>query len=237
MKKYLANGIIFLLGAAVGGACTYFYCKNGEEDRINAEVKSVRDAFSKLSRKPNNDDSDEYDKDIGQDDKTRQNGLKCVSGAFCEDDNAKSKEERDSIISHENYSGYFDKNNVDENGALDPLDPRTLLIQDVINTAHPDDERDSQPYVMTDEMLENDPAASELICLTLYLKDQILADDLHEEAVSVDDTIGMDIFEKFLNSHETDEIFVKDPRLDVAYDIVKEDLSFKEMMETYHGGE
>ena len=231
MKKWITNAIIFIAGTAIGGISTFVACKFNEEKRIEAEVKSVRDAFSKANSSGSDEDSNNNDKDITNDDNQRQMALKCVSGAS-ERLTSTEMREGQSVVSNIAFSEGYD---VDEDGALDPYSQKAMLINDVINSASPD-ERDTMPFVMTDKMLEDDPAASDMTFMTLYLGDQSLVDDQTESAVSISDTIGEDIYNKFLNAHETDEIFVKDPRTDIVYDIVKEHGSYKEIMEAYHGG-
>lgn len=231
MKKWMTNAIIFIAGAVIGSASTFVLCKINEEKSIEKEVKSVRDAFYKAHSSGSDADSDGDDKDIINGDSQRQKALKCVSEPFCDlsiDEISEGRSLAENIASEEGYD-------VDEDGALDPYSQKALLINDVINSASPD-ERDTMPFVMTDKMLEDDPAAGDMTFMTLYLGDQSLVDDQTEGVVSVRETIGEDIYKKFLNAHETDEIFVKDPRTDIVYDIVKEHGSYKEIMEAYHGG-
>lgn len=230
-KKVLVSGIIFLAGAVTGGAGVYIWRTKTEEERINAEIDSVKKAFEKANSSPNASDSDNDSQDIGTPLKTPENGLKTRNtGTLSDAEVQKAKLETKSIIGRQKYDGYFENQD-----ARDNMDPRTLLLDDIIeSSSYPRD--DDKPYVMTESEYETDPAASDVVFLTVYEEDKILADDVTNEAVNVDESIGMDIFEKFLNSKEADDIYVKDPRTDTVYEVTKESGSYKTMMECYHGG-
>lgn len=230
-KKVLVSGIIFLAGAVTGGAGVYIWRTKTEEERINAEIDSVKKAFEKAHSSSNTSDSDNDSQDIGTPLKTPENGLKTRNtGTLSDAEVQKAKLETKSIIGRQKYDGYFENQD-----ARDNMDPRTLLLEDIIeSSSFPRD--DDKPYVMTESEYETDPAASDVTFLTVYEEDKILADDVTNEAVNVDESIGMDIFEKFLNSKEADDIYVKDPRTDTVYEVTKESGSYKTMMECYHGG-
>lgn len=230
-KKVLVSGIIFLAGAVTGGAGVYIWRTKTEEERINAEIDSVKKAFEKANFSPNTSDSDNNGQDIETPLKTPENGLKTRNtGTLSDAEVQKARTEAKSIIGRQKYDGYFENQD-----ARDNMDPRTLLLDDIIeSSSYPRD--DDKPYVMTESEYETDPAASDVVFLTVYEEDKILADDVTNEAVNVDESIGMDIFEKFLNSKEADDIYVKDPRTDTVYEVTKESGSYKTMMECYHGG-
>lgn len=231
-KKVLVSGIIFLAGAVSGGAGVYIWRTKTEEERINAEIDSVKKAFEKANSSSNKSDSDNDDQDIGTPLKTPENGLKTRNtGTLRDAEVQKAKLETKSIIGRQKYDGYFENQD-----ARDNMDPRTLLLEDIIESSSYPRDDDNKPYVMTESEYETDPAASDVVFLTVYEEDKILADDVTNEAVNVDESIGMDIFEKFLNSKEADDIYVKNPRTDTVYEVTKESGSYKTMMECYHGG-
>ena len=231
-KKVLVSGIIFLAGAVTGGAGVYIWRTKTEEERINAEIDSVKKAFEKAHSSPNTSDSDNDDQDIGTALKTPENGLKTRNtGTLSDAEVQKARTEAKGIIGRQKYDGYFENQD-----ARDNMDPRTLLLEDIIESSSYPRDDDNKPYVMTESEYETDPAASDVVFLTVYEEDRILADDITNEAVNVDESIGMDIFEKFLNSKEVDDIYVKDPRTDTVYEVTKESGSYKTMMECYHGG-
>ena len=231
-KKVLVSGIIFLAGAVIGGAGVYIWRTKTEEQRINAEIDSVKKAFEKAHSSSNTSDSNGDDQDIGTPLKTPENGLKTQNTGIVNDAEVeKAKSENKSIIGRQKYDGYFENQD-----ARDNMDPRTLLLEDIIESSSYPRDDDNKPYVMTESEYETDPAASDTTFLTVYEEDKILADDVTNEAVNVDESIGMDIFEKFLNAKEADDIYVKDPRTDTVYEVTKESGSYKTMMECYHGG-
>lgn len=227
-KKVLVSGIIFLAGAVSGGAGVYIWRTKTEEQRINAEIDSVKKAFEKAHSSSNTSDSNKDDQDIETTLKTPENDLKTRETAMVtEIEIGKANK----IINHQKYDGYFS-----DQDARDNMDPRTLLLEDIIESSSYPRDDDNKPYVMTESEYETDPAASDTTFLTVYEEDKILADDVSNEAVNVDESIGMDIFEKFLNAKEADDIYVKDPRTDTVYEVTKESGSYKTMMECYHGG-
>lgn len=231
-KKVLVSGIIFLAGAVTGGAGVYIWRTKTEEQRINAEIDSVKKAFEKAHSSSNTSDSNGDDQDIGTPLKTPENGLKTQNTGIVNDAEVeKAKSENKSIIGRQKYDGYFENQD-----ARDNMDPRTLLLEDIIESSSYPRDDDNKPYVMTESEYETDPAASDTTFLTVYEEDKVLADDVTNEAVNVDESIGMDIFEKFLNAKEADDIYVKDPRTDTVYEVTKESGSYKTMMECYHGG-
>lgn len=227
-KKVLVSGIIFLAGAVTGGAGVYIWRTKTEEQRINAEIDSVKNAFKKTHYSSNSSDSNNDDQDIGTPLKTPENGLKTRNTGILRGIETRKA---DKIINHQKYDGYFS-----DQDAKDNMDPRTALLEDIIESSSYPRDDDNKPYVMTESEYETDPAASDVVFLTVYEEDKVLADDVTNEAVNVDESIGMDIFEKFLNAKEADDIYVKDPRTDTVYEVTKESGSYKDMMECYHGG-
>ena len=231
-KKVLVSGIIFLAGAITGGAGVYIWRTKTEEQRINAEIDSVKKAFEKAHSRSYTSNSNGDDQDIGTPLKTPENSLKTQNTGILRDaEVAKAKLETKSIIGRQKYDGYFN-----DQDAKEHMDPRTALLEDIIESSSYPSEDDDKPYVMTESEYETDPAASDVVFLTIYEEDKVLADDVTNEAVNVDESIGMDIFEKFLNAKEADDIYVKDPRTDTVYEVTKESGSYKTMMECYHGG-
>lgn len=228
LKKVLVSGIIFLAGAITGGAGVYIWRTKTEEQRINAEIDSVKKAFEKAHSSSYTSNSNGDDQDIGTPLKTPENGLKTQDTGILRGIETRKANK---IINHQKYDGYFN-----DQDAKDHMDPRTALLEDIIESSSYPRDDDDKPYVMTESEYETDPAASDVVFLTVYEEDKVLADDVTNEAVNVDESIGMDIFEKFLNAKEADDIYVKDPRTDTVYEVTKESGSYKTMMECYHGG-
>lgn len=226
LKRILINGIIFVAGATAGGAGAYFWCKKGEEERIDTEVQSVKDAYEKAFKKPNTADSKKDDQDITKPSKTAKNGLKTHSVGS---ESGVTRNSVKEIVQANNYGTYFE----DQKPPVG--DMKAALIEDIIESSHPS-ERDNDPYVLTEDMLAEESGAGDMTFCTIYTEDRVLCEDTANEALDVESTIGSDIFEKFLNAPDTEEIYVKDPRTDIVYDIVKEDGSYEEMMRLYHGG-
>lgn len=226
LKRVLIDGIIFVVGAAAGGAGVYIWAKKTEEDRIDTEVQSVKEAYEKAFKKPNTKDFDKDEQDIGHGLKQAKNGLKTHSGGSEEVVIRQTAEE---IKQANNYGGYF------ENQKPPVTDSRAMIIEDIIDAAHPT-EKDNDPYVLTEDMLADEEAASDMTFCTIYLEDKVLCEDTSNEALDIGSTIGYSLFNKFIDALDTEEIYVKNPRTDIVYDIVKEDGSYAEMMEAYHGG-
>ncbi len=228
LKRILIDGALVLLGAACGGGGVYIWCKNTEEARIDQAAEEIRQAYKKARSEQNTDDSNKDEQDIEKPQETPKNGLKTHSEVPEEGLIRQTAEE---IKQVNNYGGYF----ANQKPTEDIVDPRQVLINDIADAMHPS-ERDNEPYVLTEEMLEDEEAASDMTFCTLYSRDRVLADDLNNDSMDIYQTIGWDLFNKFLNAPDTEEIYVKDPRTDTVYDIVKEDASYSEMMSAYHGG-
>lgn len=226
LKHLLIDGLIFLSGCAAGGAAAYFYVKKDEENRINKEVSDIYEVLHKGSNKPNTSDSTQYDQDIEKCVERAENSLKTRSGAS---EKGLMRESVQNIVQKEKYSGYFDKA-----GGMDP-EIRDMIMEDVEAVCAEEEcpTEHTKPYFMTIEEAEVDDA--ERVFLTLYLGDQVLADDMNLTEVDPEQTIGLDIFEKLLIS-DNDEFTIKNPEYDLIYDISKELGSFSEVMDDYHGG-
>lgn len=226
VKRLLVDGVIFLTGAAVGGAAAYFYVKKDEENRMNKEVNDIREALKKGSNKQDTDDDGSNRQDIGKPSNEAKNNLRTRSGAS---ESTLMRDSVNTLIHKEKYSGYFDKAN-----GMDP-EIRDIIMEDVAEVCAEEEAptEHTKPYFMTMEEAEVDDA--ERIFMTLYLGDQKLVEDAALTEVDVERTIGYDIFDKILTSHN-DEYTVKNPEFDVIYDISKESMSFEEVMEDYHGG-
>lgn len=246
VKKIVINGLIFLVGAAVGGGCTFLYCKKGEEDRIQAEVDAVRRDLKRAYSDGSESVEEKNDQDIEKALETPRNGLKTHISGIPEAERRERLEKASELVIQQDYGGYFDYEKFDEStvkvdGRGQPIDkpektfkdPREVLIEDIIESTAPSD--DDNPIVLTEEMLDNYDTRDMQFC-TLYLGDQLLVDDQTREVLSVPDTIGEDIFMKFLMAHQQDEIFVKDPKTDTLFDITKANEAWMEVEEDYHGG-
>lgn len=214
-KNIIYNALWFVVGAAVGGSCSYFYCKKTENERLDKEIQSVIDAFkhSNQSKKPKNEE------------KTQE--TPSLSDLLQED------QEPDEVepASPETKAIYYNMISKYKSDMADNPEAAEIVSQIVAKDAPI--ERDD-PYVMTeDEVSMAD--SSDMIFATVYVTDHILADDATNEELDVSTTIGWDIMNKILNS-TPEEIFVMDPRTDSIYDITVNKTSYIEMMDAYHGG-
>lgn len=221
-KSILMNAVMFTIGIISGGATTYIYCKKTEEARIETEVKSVREAYEKASKTPNSKDDEKNDHSIKNTEDKSENAFKLAQKG---PEEILATRKKCTDIVKTNYGGFY--------GDRSSSDIREQILQDIMDSDTPDEP--DMPYVMTDDMVANDDYSDDMTFLTYYMGDQVLADDANLEPMDIRQSIGYEIIDKFAQSNAV-EIFVKDPRIDILYDITKDDGSYADMMETYHGG-
>lgn len=239
-KTFIKVTIGFLCGAAIGAVSTFFALKNDEENRINKEIDNVRDELIKHYKKPYKNDSTSDDKDITDGAKTDKKGVYEPNNGISEATNTISeKSQANSIKTANNYTKYFETK--DENGSVDERDSdynpftKADLIDDIAETTPPGSDEESEARWITDDELES-LVTDELVCLTFYEGDQVLADDESCETEDPFEVFGHgDMFKKFVMGN-TDEVFVKNNRTGTCYDISKDTGRYDEMMEAYHGG-
>ena len=208
-KNLLKIGASFIFGVAFGGVTTYIWRKKDEERRIEEQICKIREKLS--NKNPKIDD--ESSNDSENSDEIRKN-------------DAKNKAEMNNIIKNNGYVNEFDT-------------PMSNTQQKIVNMIMEKDspEEKIKPFIPSEDELAEDLSYKSVDqFLTLYLGDQVLADSTTLEHVDFLDTIGEDLYYRFLKS-DTDDIFVKNPNNDMLYEVTKEDRKYSEMMELYHGGE
>lgn len=212
-KNIIFNALWFVVGAAVGGSCSYFYCKKTENERLDKEIQSVIDAFkyNDTTKKPKNDK------------KTDENEEKT--------EEMPADDQEVDAVSTENKVIYYNMISKYRSDMSDNPEAAEIVSQIVAKDAPI--ERD-EPYVMTEDEVSMADSA-DMIFATVYIPDHILADDATNEELDVSTTIGWEIMNKILSS-KAEEIFVMDPRTDSIYDITVNTSSYVEMMNAYHGG-
>lgn len=208
-KNLIKIGASFIFGVAFGGGITYIWRKKDEERRIEEQICKIREKLS--NKNPKIDD--ESSNDSENSDEIRKN-------------DAKNKAEMNNIIKNNGYVNEFDT-------------PMSNTQQKIVNMimGNSSPEEKIKPFIPSEEELAEDLSYKSVDqFLTLYLGDQVLADTTTLEHVDFLDTIGEDLYYRFLKSN-TDDIFVKNPNNDMLYEVTKEDGKYSEMMELYHGGE
>lgn len=91
---------------------------------------------------------------------------------------------------------------------------------------NPEEEEPTKPYMITEDEFLNDMNDYEKLSLTYFTVDDTLADDC-DEMVDVEETISSDIYNQISESDDGD-YYVRNPLLQVDYEIMKVDQSFKE---------
>lgn len=211
-KNLLKIGASFIFGAAFGGAVTYIWRKKDEERRIEEQICKIREKLSNKNSKIDDESSDDSENSDNFD-KIHENDVK-------------NKAEMNNIIKNSGYIDGFDT-------------PISNTQQKIVNMIMEKDspEEKIKPFIPSEDELAEDLSYKSVDqFLTLYLGDQVLADSTTLEHVDFLDTIGEDLYYRFLKS-DTDDIFVKNPNNDMLYEVTKEDGKYSEMMELYHGGE
>ena len=90
----------------------------------------------------------------------------------------------------------------------------------------PEEEESMSPYMITEDEFVNDKNDYEKLSLTYFTVDDTLADDC-DEMVDVEETISTDIFNQIAESDDGD-YYVRNNALQVDYEIMKVDQSYKE---------
>lgn len=93
---------------------------------------------------------------------------------------------------------------------------------------HPDD--GNTPFIITEE--ESGTTGYSEVYTTLYFDDKLVEDHTAEE-IDIDDSIGMDIFDRIINSSD-EYVFVRNPRLGIDYAVAKSDENWMDVAKDYY---
>ena len=194
--------LIFGIGAAAGFGSGYLIFKNKYEKIADEEIDEVKKYYLEKDLKRLN----EAEKMAETNEKMKE----AINSGV-----QKAKEEKDKI----DYSKINDESTVIEDKKEDDEEVRA-------EEESPEEEEPTKPYMKTEDEFLNDKNEYEKLSLTYFTVDDTLADDC-DEMVDVEETISTDIYNQISESDDGD-YYVRNPILQVDYEIMKVDQSYKE---------
>jgi len=205
----IKDPIIFVVGAGIGGAISWFFTKRYFEKLKEEEVQSVIASFSKLEednreraeKAKNKPDLSKYVDVLNKSQEQDENGSKAI-----ESENGNT-----------NYSNFTDS----EQEIKEEEDYRSVSKPVESN---PDR---SKPYLLKKSPIDGEPPYFTHITIDYYM-DGTYADS-HGTEMEVEDYIGKDLMD-YVEKTEKDEIFIRNEPLEIDIDIVKQAMTYDEVM-------
>lgn len=233
MNKILRDILFFTAGAAVSFGVTYFVMKKHEEERVEAEVEDVREAYLRglanmasenaveATVEPSDDISDNVTIDIEAANKARQ----------IASENAKRKVDLISysnIIHKQNYNVFTNpQTDVDTGDDNNDEDDTDEYVEEV-DESPPKEGVIEEPYIISQFEFINGERFFDKTTLNYY-DDGIVEEDLTEEIINhPEDVIGTAFVEHF-GDFEDDVVFVRNEKLSTDYEIVRQYRNFAEI--------
>lgn len=223
MKKAI---FIVMATAALAGGCGYILGRWSKKKECDDEVARIRKHYSDLYSKAIehfNDKEEEYAKVI----KSYR-----VTPSYNIDIN---KPELSSYIkkyrgeeSCNNVSTDDDMNDEEETKKMEEQEESEDYIPKEVAELHPDD--GNTPFIIAEE--ESGSTGYSEVYTTLYFDDYLVEDHTSEE-IDINDSIGMDIFDRIINSSD-DYVFVRNPRLGIDYAVAKSDENWTDVAQNYY---
>lgn len=187
--------VSFVMGGVITSLITWTVCKKKYEDIVDAEIESVKKAYSspiKIVIKDKDENSLKDNKDISE----KQDGNKEVN-------------KYTNNLKKYGYASRYSK-----------------VLDEIKKSA--EKEEDIMPYIITPEEYGELPEYDS-VSLIYYAEDQILATTNDDVVEDIDDIVGLSTLDRFDESG-TDYIFVRNDKLKIDYEILKDPSSFSEMM-------
>jgi hypothetical protein len=207
----------FIIGSIVGSASTYVVLKKYFEKREKEDVESVKKSFGERDQNLCTPDKAPEQKEPAKDVKPD-----IIKEAF----------PKSVIKEYKNYQSIYggDDNSDEEDGDAEAEHP----MDD--NESPKQQEEKKKPYIVCRGENPSDYIPIDTISCTYYTEDHVLADDLTNEFIDVESSIGTDIASEIENNDE-DLYYVKDPRQDTYYEISVIKESYNEVAsQDYAGG-
>ena len=195
--------LIFLGGAAIGSALTYFYVKDKYEKIVDEEIQSVKEEYAK---------SYEAKKTVEVLNETKTKILENVMN--------KASEIGMGPLQHESHTeapvnyNIFSKPRIDSEEENDDEDE-----DEIPNYAgHPTEGIAGVPYTISPELFVNDKKNFDKITLEYYEGNDILVEEMSDEPVNIDESIGRDSLRMF-GEFERDLVYVRNERLETDFEV------------------
>lgn len=133
----------------------------------------------------------------------------------------------ENIIEKEGYVSYDRK--INEEGVED-LSRRIELVQKkAVENDRPSEDYPEEPIVITEDEYSGTELYFDKIEVDYYLGDGALVDE-NEELIEVEDVLGYDILEDFINNESEDTIYVRNANRSADYMVRKVSGSFSEIV-------
>lgn len=192
-KDLIVKGLIFVAGAAIGSVVTWKMVKTKYEQIAQEEIESVREAFG---RSIDEDDTEESTED--------ESGIKGV-----DPDSPSVAEEIRGIVKK---LGYVTELPEEENPT------ETTEEKEENKEEEEEEDMDSKPYVISPDEFGD----CEYITVSLsYYLDGIVTNEQGKIVANTDELIGEDFADHF-GEYEDDSVFVRNDRLGMDFEILKD---------------
>lgn len=227
MNKNVANALSFVLGGGLGAFIAYKVCKKKYEQISKEEIESIKKRYIPGYGVPGVH-SGRYP--WGSDEKVEADTNETVT--------VDSVTGEVTVETHKFDSMFDDKDDDRPNMIIDRSDvakeqaierAKYANVLKGLGYAEPDpsefdDPKYQVPYIITpDEFGEKD--GYDIISLTYYHNDGVLADDMDERIDDYEDIIGKDALDHF-GDYEDDSVFVRNDRLKADYEILLDDREY-----------
>ena len=204
MKKTI---FVVMVTAALAGGCGYILGRWSKKKECDEEVARVRkhysDAVKSRAMSPSHIDTE---KPEISDFIKKYRGEDDIEDTIV-DDGINDEEESKQMEEQEEAEDYI---------------PREVA------ELHPDD--GNTPFIIAEE--ESGTTGYSEVYTTLYFDDKLVEDHTAEE-IDIDDSIGMDIFDRIINSSD-EYVFVRNPRLGIDYAVAKSDENWTDVAKDYY---
>ena len=109
--------------------------------------------------------------------------------------------------------------------------PNDIFEAEAVEREHPTESRFRPPYEIE---AEEAGYGESLNTVTYYMKDEVLADDITSEALSIADTIGVEGLKLRLESDE-EAVYIRNEKIGLDYEVLIKDGSYEEEMKEING--
>jgi hypothetical protein len=227
-------------GAAVGAVSAFFatkkYYEKVEQEEIASMHSYFEEKYGKIEPKPVKTEKKEPKK--AKNHEIVHNSIKKPENIDTHTVNyynptSEDIAKGDDIVAENAYGG---DDISDEDGINDEDSD-----EDMADGEHPedDDPRPTKPYISCRGENPSNYISVDTISCTYFTKDHVLADDITNDIMDVESTIGLDVASEIENGIE-DIYYVTQPEKreedDIHYEISRDDESYKEVIPYYHAG-
>lgn len=214
------KGLIFIGGAAVGGAVVYLCMKGWMEKQIEEQVADVKRVYY-------SDDQDAGEIETEETPKEESKTVEVMDPEVAKKLSIENMKKKDNLFHVEkliddngyrtNYNAFSKPMPEEEISDMDDDDDD----DDDLGYDHPREGLEDRPYTISQDEFINGNKFYDKTTLNFY-DDGILEDEITEEIIEdIDAAIGRDSLTKF-GEYEEDVVFVRNDRLSTDYEVVRQ---------------